>query len=145
MGQSISNSDIAPLFVKMAQNPRCWGQNTSRIQNKEVYATLSPDLRRCVTIMCEVAAVPLALALFSKRARAKKLWLFGGCAVELSEPLAPIHHTWKYAANIRPDVYICSANVQYTAFLIIKMLFPTANLLRVHLHSHLPCHAMPFH
>ena len=40
LGPSIPKSYITPLFFKMAQNPRCWGQNTSRIQNKGDYATL---------------------------------------------------------------------------------------------------------
>ena len=37
-GPSTSDSTIAPLLSKMAckQNLECWGQNTSRIQNKEV-------------------------------------------------------------------------------------------------------------
>ena len=59
--QSFSNSYITPLFFKMAQNLDlrcvlvsapwgCWGQNTSRIQNKGVYATLC--LRACVRAQC---------------------------------------------------------------------------------------------
>ena len=52
-GQSISNSYIAPLFCQNgaksgfemcfdigSRHLGCWGQNTSRIQNKGVYATL---------------------------------------------------------------------------------------------------------
>ena len=42
--------------VFWAQHPRCWGQNTSRIQNREVYATLC--LQALPEMQCTLCAVP---------------------------------------------------------------------------------------